>query len=296
MTDLTNMRMDELCERGEDCQRRIGKMCSEGRPPSMSIPVRPEHDDDVFISTTLIEMTRRLRKAEIEVANRTFLERDASKRAEQAEFALLACQAREGELRGIRDIANYFISFYSGVSYALKEIEDLCQKHLLLMRSVRNTTHYPADAIEQDISKDAGNETNESSKNDITKRTSEKKWELLKLELERLFQERFSTEKLSSLQDVNDAKSNSNHSIYMGIITITQSLMMLSGYVRHAMDSYTENINDLSSHSTGSKIMAVVEAAKRMVKSGQAGEACSEIRAYYDLDEAVRALEAKHDD
>lgn len=42
----------DLLTRLEDCQRRIGKMCSEGRPPKMSIPVQ-HTDDDFFICTTL---------------------------------------------------------------------------------------------------------------------------------------------------------------------------------------------------------------------------------------------------
>ncbi len=41
---------------------RISKMCSEGRSPKMSIPVRPD-DDDIFITTTLedaISMSNKL--------------------------------------------------------------------------------------------------------------------------------------------------------------------------------------------------------------------------------------------
>ncbi len=41
-----------LVERLEMCRARIGKMCSERRPPKMTIPVQ-WNDDDFFISVTL---------------------------------------------------------------------------------------------------------------------------------------------------------------------------------------------------------------------------------------------------
>ena len=41
-----------LAERLIECRERIGKMCKEGRPPKMTIPVQ-WHDDDFFISVTL---------------------------------------------------------------------------------------------------------------------------------------------------------------------------------------------------------------------------------------------------
>jgi hypothetical protein len=46
------VRETPLSERLERCRSMIGKMCSEGRPPKMSIPVRSE-DEDFFISTTI---------------------------------------------------------------------------------------------------------------------------------------------------------------------------------------------------------------------------------------------------
>lgn len=59
MTDSTVYELEKrvresgtLIERLEECRRRIGKMCSEGRPPKMTIPVHPT-DDDFFISVTL---------------------------------------------------------------------------------------------------------------------------------------------------------------------------------------------------------------------------------------------------
>ena len=41
-----------LTTRLEECRKRIGNMCSEGRCPKMSIPVAWD-DDDFFINTTL---------------------------------------------------------------------------------------------------------------------------------------------------------------------------------------------------------------------------------------------------
>jgi hypothetical protein len=41
-----------LTERLNECRVRVGKMCSERRPPKMTIPVQWD-DDDFFISVTL---------------------------------------------------------------------------------------------------------------------------------------------------------------------------------------------------------------------------------------------------
>jgi len=46
------VRETPLNNRLDDARRRIGKMCSEGRPPRMTIPVQYD-DDDFYISTTL---------------------------------------------------------------------------------------------------------------------------------------------------------------------------------------------------------------------------------------------------
>lgn len=49
-----------LPERLAECRSRIGKMCSEGRPPKMSIPVQ-WNDDDFFINTTLKDAEQSVR-------------------------------------------------------------------------------------------------------------------------------------------------------------------------------------------------------------------------------------------
>jgi hypothetical protein len=41
------------------CSAMIGKMCAEGRPPRMSIPVQ-WNDEDVFISTTIADALKEL--------------------------------------------------------------------------------------------------------------------------------------------------------------------------------------------------------------------------------------------
>lgn len=46
-----------LIERLQECRERIGKMCKEGRPPKMTIPVQ-WYDDDFFISITLQDAIR----------------------------------------------------------------------------------------------------------------------------------------------------------------------------------------------------------------------------------------------
>jgi hypothetical protein len=46
------IRETPLDERLDNAKRRIGRMCSEGRPPHMTIPVQYD-DDDFYISTTL---------------------------------------------------------------------------------------------------------------------------------------------------------------------------------------------------------------------------------------------------
>mgnify|MGYP001606486769 CR=1 FL=1 len=48
----SRVREMDLLTRLEECERRIGRMCSEGRCPKMSIPVQ-WNDDDFFICTTL---------------------------------------------------------------------------------------------------------------------------------------------------------------------------------------------------------------------------------------------------
>lgn len=48
------LRETPLLQRLRESQSRIGKMCSEGRCPSMSIPVR-ETDDDFFISNSIAD-------------------------------------------------------------------------------------------------------------------------------------------------------------------------------------------------------------------------------------------------
>ena len=61
------VRETPLSERLSDCRKRIGKMCSEGRPPRMCIPVQWD-DDDFYISTTLADAQRALDALQAQLA------------------------------------------------------------------------------------------------------------------------------------------------------------------------------------------------------------------------------------
>lgn len=51
------IRQTPLLERLESARSMIGKMCSERRPPKITIPVQ-HYDEDIFISTTLGDAKR----------------------------------------------------------------------------------------------------------------------------------------------------------------------------------------------------------------------------------------------
>lgn len=54
------LRKTPLIERLEQSRKMIGKMCSEGRAPKMTIPVA-WFDEDFFISTTLKDAIDKLK-------------------------------------------------------------------------------------------------------------------------------------------------------------------------------------------------------------------------------------------
>ncbi len=64
----SQIRHNPLLERLEESRRRIGKMCSERRPPRMSVPVDPD-DDDFFISVTLQDAVKRIIELEGQIGN-----------------------------------------------------------------------------------------------------------------------------------------------------------------------------------------------------------------------------------
>ena len=64
-----------LESRLDECHTRIGKMCSERRPPSMTIPVQ-WYDDDFFISTTLKDAITALTNQSTRIANAPVVEVD----------------------------------------------------------------------------------------------------------------------------------------------------------------------------------------------------------------------------
>ena len=59
--DLESMqgriRCTPIMKRLEMCSEIVGKMCAEGRPPKMSIPVSWE-DEDIFLTTTIEDARR----------------------------------------------------------------------------------------------------------------------------------------------------------------------------------------------------------------------------------------------
>ena len=91
------VRETPLLDRLKGCRQRIGKMCSEGRPPRMCIPVQHD-DDDFFISTTLSDA-----QATVEALQR---ERDEANlyrdQARANQESLAACVDRD--VRKIKDL------------------------------------------------------------------------------------------------------------------------------------------------------------------------------------------------
>lgn len=66
MSESRTPRNKELFDKIADARHRIGLMCSEGRPPAMSIPPRYEHDDDLIIVGALDTAKDRIEKLEQE--------------------------------------------------------------------------------------------------------------------------------------------------------------------------------------------------------------------------------------
>ena len=67
--EALNARVREtpLVERLQDCAKRIGAMCSDGRGPRMSIP--PEHyDDDFYICVTVEDARERIAAIDSQLA------------------------------------------------------------------------------------------------------------------------------------------------------------------------------------------------------------------------------------
>jgi hypothetical protein len=66
------IRKTPLIERLAQGRQMIGKMCSEKRPPKMSIPVS-HRDEDIFITTTLQDAIEALEDSEDVVAAQSAL-------------------------------------------------------------------------------------------------------------------------------------------------------------------------------------------------------------------------------
>lgn len=61
------MKLAELKERVTKCRSMIGRMCSEGEHPRMSVPADPERDEDLYITDTLDKLFVELQVARAEV-------------------------------------------------------------------------------------------------------------------------------------------------------------------------------------------------------------------------------------
>ena len=61
-TPMTQDKHDTLVERLEAAKNMIGNMCSQLRPPKMSIPARPDYDEDILIIGVLEEAISRLKQ------------------------------------------------------------------------------------------------------------------------------------------------------------------------------------------------------------------------------------------
>ena len=61
---MTQDKHDTLIERLEAAKSMIGNMCSQLRPPKMSIPARPDYDEDILIIGALQEAISRLKQSQ----------------------------------------------------------------------------------------------------------------------------------------------------------------------------------------------------------------------------------------
>lgn len=100
---------DDLPARLREVMDRIGRMCADGRCPSMSVPVRPE-DDDIFICETvkatisaIDSLTAALARSESALHDQRYQHATELKRAERAEEALRAATEDAERYRFIRE-------------------------------------------------------------------------------------------------------------------------------------------------------------------------------------------------
>ncbi len=125
-----------LSERLDECRKRIGKMCSEGRPPRMCIPVQWD-DDDFYISTTLADAQRALDAEREKVAKLEKIQAiDLKNNNEYREqLATLQAQLRqaEGERAKWEDIAGLR---FAGDHKFVKEMELLKVENTTLRQLV----------------------------------------------------------------------------------------------------------------------------------------------------------------
>ena len=118
------VRETPLSERLTDARRRIGKMCSEGRPPHMTIPVQYD-DDDFYISTTLSDA--------------------------QATIADLQGQAKD--YQACRDVLDSTVLELTQVQQRVAQLEALLDTHKTEYRAVLQSKAKEIDEIQADCVK-----------------------------------------------------------------------------------------------------------------------------------------------
>ena len=93
------VRKTSLRERLDECRTRIGKMCSEGRPPRMCIPVQWD-DDDFYISTTLADAQRALDALQAQLAGKDTVILQMGKQAAVLAKESMAVKAQLRQVEG----------------------------------------------------------------------------------------------------------------------------------------------------------------------------------------------------
>ena len=123
---LAKLRSIPLETRIVAAQQMIGKMCSQSRPPKMTIPVQWD-DEDFYITNTLGDARERIRMLD---AQREFLHA----RRQEAEKASASLKADSARLRWILDHPETFRQmserFAGEALLALidSELQEICEK------------------------------------------------------------------------------------------------------------------------------------------------------------------------
>lgn len=156
------------------------------------------------------------------------------KRIKQLEATI---SKQQETIKKMRDTKNHCILFLDVVSSFLEEIEP-CLRHL---RNEKNSSDLQVEDIEKKILRGVENVRDFLQEEDTAKLNSNGDLILQRQELERHLDKLFSMAKSLSQTLANDARSNLESSLFMGITLITQNLMTYYGCVLLATGSSIEN-------------------------------------------------------